>query len=275
MRQTGVMRMGLASIAALFASIAALLVTAALGASAIAQEPPTFAWEVVSRRPHDAGAYTQGLLFGPAGELYESTGLYGESTLRQVDPQRGDIVRLVDLPAEFFGEGLALVGDRLIQLTWREGIAAVWDRTSFAPTGAFEYEGEGWGLCLGGDRLVMSDGSDELTFRDPSTFAVIERVEVTIDGEPQRSLNELECVGEHIWANVYRSDRIVRIDGDTGEVDGILDLAGIIAPHPADASSGDVLNGIAWDPTSETFLVTGKRWPELIEIRVLSDDERG
>jgi glutamine cyclotransferase len=268
MRQTEMMHRSLVGLVVVFATVA-------VGTTAIAGETPTLEWQVVSRRAHDAGAYTQGLLIGPAGELYESTGLYGESTLRQVDRQDGDVLRLMDLSADSFGEGLALVGDRLIQLTWREGIANVWDRSSFELLDTFDYEGEGWGLCLDGERLAMSDGSHELTFRDPSTFEIIEIVEVTVAGEPQPLLNELECVGEHIWANVYRSDRIVRIDATNGQVDGVLDLSGIIAPHPADSTSGDVLNGIAWDPASETFLITGKRWPELIEIRVLPDRASG
>lgn len=259
-------------------ALAGLVVTLgmlAVASSVSATEPDALDWEVVSRRPHDTAASTQGLLLGPGGELYESTGRYGRSTLREVDPESGSVARSTDLPDAFYGEGLALDDNRLIQLTWREGVAFVYDRTNLEPLAAFAYEGDGWGLCFDGKRLAMSDGSDRITFRDPDSFKVQGHISVTSNGEPQASLNELECVAGRIWANVYQSDRIVRIDSISGEVDGVLDLAGIIEPHPAASSSADVLNGIAWDDTTETFLVTGKRWPELIEIRVLVEDQSG
>lgn len=226
------------------------------------------AYEVLSRRPHDAAAFTQGLQSDGQGGLFESTGLYGRSSLRAVDPLSGEILRIVALPDGRFGEGLALVDDRLIQLTWRSGEAFVWDAATFALLETFEYEGQGWGLCHDGDRLIMSDGSSLLTFRDTSSFEIVGSVEVTLDGEPVDALNELECVRGSVWANVWHDDRILRIDPADGMVDGVLDLAGIIAPHPTARDPESVLNGITYDATTDSYLLTGKRWPQLIEIRI-------
>ena len=251
-------------------ALALALVVAAplLGSSADRVAALPLDHEVVSRRPHDAEAFTQGLVLDPSGRLFESTGLLGRSSLREVDPADGRVLRRRALQDERFGEGLALVGDRLIQLTWQNGIATAWDVETFEPLASYEYEGEGWGLCHDGTRLVMSDGSDHLTFRDPETFAVLGDVTVTLDGEPLAALNELECVDGAVWANVYQTDRIVRIDPGSGAVTGTLDLDGIMEPRPDDAQHRAVLNGIAYDRVADTFLVTGKLWPELIEIRV-------
>jgi glutamine cyclotransferase len=247
--------------------------------------PPSLDWEVVSRRPHDATAWTQGLQLDDDGRLYESTGLRGRSTIREVDPQTGAVLRSVPLSSEQFGEGLALVGDRLIQLTWQEGVANTWDATTFEGLGALDYEGEGWGLCFDGQRLVMSDGSDRLTFRDPTTFEATGSVRIEPAGLAPMRLNELECVEGDVWANAWLTDTIVRIDPDAGRVTGTLDLAGLLDQVPLTDPPGvtdsplstrlppatdapDVLNGIAWDAASGTFLVTGKLWPALFEIRV-------
>jgi glutaminyl-peptide cyclotransferase len=226
-------------------------------------------WQVVSRRAHDPQAFTQGLQLDRRGRLFESTGQYGESSLREVEPASGDVLRRLELPADWFGEGLAVVGDDLVQLTWRAGIATRRDADTFEHLDTYLYDGEGWGLCFDGERLVMSDGSDQLTFRDPATFDAIGSIEVTLDGEPLRRLNELECVDGAVWANVWLSDSLVRIDPGSGRVTGTLDLSGIIEPHPRTIDADAVLNGIAWDAAAGTFLVTGKRWPELIEIRLL------
>ena len=233
--------------------------------SALAPPAPVLSWDLVSRRPHDSEAWTQGLQLDGLGRLYESTGLYGRSTLREVDPARGEVLRSVALPDEQFGEGLALVDDRLIQLTWQEGVASVWDVETFDLVDTHRYEGEGWGLCFDGERLVMSDGSSVLTFRDPLTFEIVGRIEVTLDGEPAGRFNELECVGGSVWANLYQTARIARIDPIAGIVDGLLDLEPLWIEQPEDAS---ILNGIAYDAGADTFLVTGKFWPELIEIRL-------
>lgn len=233
---------------------------------------PELAYEVLSRQPHDATAFTQGLQSDGQGALFESTGLYGRSSLRAIDPLSGEILRIVALPDDRFGEGLALVDDRLIQLTWRSGEAFVWDAQTFALLETFSYEGQGWGLCYDGERLIMSDGSSSLTFRDASSFEIVGSVEVTLDGASVDALNELECVRGSVWANVWHDDRILRIDPVDGRVDGVLDLADIIEPHPTTRDSESVLNGIAYDVTTDSYLVTGKRWPQLIEIRINEGD---
>lgn len=226
------------------------------------------AYEVVRRMPHDTAAWTEGLLFDDAGRLWESTGLTGRSQVREVDPLTGEVLRAADTPDAAYGEGLAQVGDELIQLTWREGRAFRFDRDTLAPTGTFDYSGEGWGLCFDGERLVMSDGSDRLTFRDPATFDVLGQVSVTAGGQPLGRLNELECADGAVWANVWETEWIVRIDPATGAVTGALDADGLLEPDPAVADRGAVLNGIAKVPGADTFLLTGKLWPEAIEVRI-------
>lgn len=239
--------------------------------SACASEPVDIEPEVVARFPHDRGAFTQGLLLAQ-GKLYESTGLYGRSSLREVDPDSGEVIRIRHLPPQLFGEGLALVDDRLIQLTWRSGVALIYDRETFEPLGSFAYEGEGWGLCFDGSELWMSDGSATLTARDPRTFDSLRRVRVTSRGEPVTRLNELECVDGRIYANVWQSDRIVRIDKSTGKVDAEIDARDLLPPEERAALSADaVLNGIAYDPGSGLFLVTGKLWPVLLSVRLDQD----
>lgn len=229
--------------------------------------PEALTVEVLAVHPHDDRAYTQGLLVDE-GRLIESTGQYGESTLREVELGSGAVLRSRALPDDRFGEGLALVDDRLVQLTWREGVAVVYDRDTFDVVGHHAYEGEGWGLCLdeARDRLVMSDGSATLTFRDPRTFAVTGSVEVTEAGEPVDQLNELECVDGDVYANVYRTDEIVRVDGASGEVRATIDASPLRDALGA-APRAEVLNGIAHDPSSGTFHLTGKYWPRLFEVR--------
>ncbi len=253
--------------------LAALRVFVATSSGASVEPAAFLDWEVVSRRTHDTGAFTQGLQLDARGRLYESTGRYGESTLREVDAASGEVLRSLTLPDEWFGEGLALLDGDLVQLTWRAGIAERRDAETFELIDTYAYEGEGWGLCFDGERLVMSDGSDRLSFRDASTFDVSGSLAVTFEGQPLHRLNELECVEGSVWANVWGSDVVVRIDPADGHVEGLLDLRGILEPHPATSDPGAVLNGIAWDAATGTFLVTGKLWPELIEIRV-SDPAR-
>jgi glutaminyl-peptide cyclotransferase len=226
---------------------------------------------VKATHPHDPECYTQGLVWQD-GELYESCGLYGKSSLRRVDPSTGAVRRQVEVPAADFAEGLALVGERLLQLTWREGTLLSYDRKSFARTGETRYEGEGWGLCYDGRRLVMSDGSDRLSLRDPQSFAKTGEIQVTRDGIPVEQLNELECVGGAIWANVWQTDEILRIDPATGHVTGALDAAGLLSP--AERQHTDVLNGIAWDPAKRRFWITGKLWPKMFEAEILPDPAR-
>jgi glutamine cyclotransferase len=220
--------------------------------------------EVLSVRPHDPGGFTQGLVWS-RGKLYESDGIYGSSSLREVDPATGEVRRRLNLPPGFFAEGLALVGERLIQLTWREGSAFVYSVASFERVAELHYQGEGWGLCYDGRRLVMSDGSDRLTFRDPRTLAVLGTVAVRLDGQPVAQLNELECVVGQVYANVWQTDEILRIDPASGRVTAVIAAGGLLSPE--ERARADVLNGIAYDAAKRTFLITGKLWPKLFEVR--------
>lgn len=223
---------------------------------------------VIETYPHDPTAFTQGLLLND-GALFESTGLEGQSTLREVELATGKVLRKHDLPADVFAEGLALVDDRLIQISWQEQRAFVYDADTFAPEDGFTYAGEGWGLCHDGKRLVMSDGSDRLTFRDPATFDPLGDVGVTRDGQPVTMLNELECVGGRVYANVWQTNEIVVIDPADGRVTATVD-AGALWEQLADRDASlpiDVLNGIAFDPADGTFLVTGKLWPKVFRVR--------
>jgi len=245
----------------------ALLLWAVLGGVA-GEEVERLRVNVLSESPHDSAAFTQGLVVedgtGELARLFESTGLYGQSTLREVGLRSGEVLRSVSLPADHFGEGLALVGDRLIQLTWREGVAHVYDRDTFEKTGQFTYSGEGWGLCYDGRRLMMSDGSAKLFFRSPETFELQGSVEVTLDGRPQRYLNELEFVGGRVYANVWYQDIILEIDPAGGKVTAVIDASGLLAPEERPAA--DVLNGIAYSHRTRTFFITGKRWPRMFEV---------
>jgi glutaminyl-peptide cyclotransferase len=220
--------------------------------------------EVHGTVPHDREAFTQGLLWY-AGALYESTGLHGRSSLRQVDRATGEVQRQVRLDPTLFAEGLARVGNRLIQITWTEGVALVYDLQTFDRVDQFRYNGEGWGLCFDGERLIMTDGSSNLTMRDPQTFAVMGTVPVTLEGRPVERLNELECVGDRVYANVWMTDMIMRIDPRSGRVDAVIDAANLLSPEERRMS--DVLNGIAYDPEQDIFLITGKLWPKLFEVR--------
>ena len=213
--------------------------------------------------PHDTSAYTQGLLWWD-GMLYESTGQYGSSDLRRLDPQTGAVEQRVDISSAYFGEGLARVDDRLIMLTWKAQRAFVFGLERFDEMRTFRYEGEGWGLCNDGSRLVMSNGSNRLTFRDLQSFEVLGDVAVTLRGFPLTQLNELECVGDAVYANVYQTDFLVRIDPDSGRVTHYIEAADLLTRE--EARGVDVLNGIAFDPGAETFYITGKLWPKMFEV---------
>ena len=247
-------------------------VTAAVGALscilfACAPEDITVEWELAGSFPHDTTAYTQGLLFHER-HLYESTGQYGESTLRKVNPENGAVVAQVALDSAHFGEGLALVGDTLVQLTWKEGVALLYGVDSLESRGRFNYEGEGWGLCFDGSVLFMSDGSDVLRSRDPVTFEVLDEVSVVQDGFAVRQLNELECVGDWIYANVYLTDRIVQIDKVSGHVVGEINGALLSVPGGRPRDPGGVLNGIAYVEATDVFLMTGKLWRNVLAVRL-------
>jgi glutamine cyclotransferase len=220
--------------------------------------------EVIERRDREADVFTQGFE-ADDGVLFETGGLYGESTVRIVDAQTGIPTAEVGLAPELFAEGLTLVDDELIVLTWQEEVALVLDATTLAEVDRYAYEGEGWGLCDDGERLVMSNGSDRLTFRDRTTFAPLGEVAVSLDGAPVSQLNELECVAGEVYANVWQTDTIVRIDPDTGTVTARIDASGLL--DEAERSQADVLNGIAHDPAAGTFLLTGKLWPAMFEVR--------
>ncbi len=221
--------------------------------------------EVVNRFPHDPSAFTQGLEL--RGErLIEGLGQYGASSRRLVDPATGTVSVEQPLPPQVFGNGLTVVGDRLIQLTWQSGVAFVASADTLEEVGRIDYEGEGWGLCALPGQLVMSDGSSLLVFRDRETFAEIGRVAVTLDGRPVERLNELECVDGSVWANVWLTTSIVQIDPNTGIVLAVVDAASLV-PTDQTLAPDDVLNGIAHNADSDTFYLTGKRWNVLYEVR--------
>jgi len=238
--------------------------------AAIAEAPagPTqMRAEVVEAYPHDPNAFTQGLLLHE-GKLYESTGLYGRSTLREVELTTGKVLRRVDLPSNLFGEGLALASNKLVQLTWHEGVALTYDLASLTKNGQFSYSGEGWGLCFDGTQFVQSDGSQRLIFRDPASFAITRQVAVTQHDKPVMSINELECVGDSVYANIWMTDRIIEIAKLSGVVRATIDASGLLSPAEEEGLAREaILNGIAYDPGNGTFLITGKLWPKLFRVR--------
>jgi glutaminyl-peptide cyclotransferase len=228
--------------------------------------------EVLQTVPHRIDAWTEGLVW-EQGALYESVGLEGRSSLSEVDPATGDMTRSVPVDAALYAEGLAQVDDELIQLTWQDGVALRYDAASFDETGRFSYDGEGWGLCFDGERLVMSDGSPTLTFRDPTTFEPTGSVDVDLEGDAVDELNELECVGDRVYANVWHTDMIVEIDPGSGEATAVIDASDLRRQlDPMPTSGEDVLNGIAYDPEAETFWLTGKFWPQMFEVRFVPTD---
>jgi glutamine cyclotransferase len=246
-----------------------LLVFCVVGAEVAWSQTPVCSYQVINTYPHDDEAFTQGLLYAD-GELFESTGLYGESSLRRVALETGQVLQHMDLDAGFFAEGLAMWEDRLLQLTWQENICFIWDAGTFASGGSFTYTGEGWGLTHDGHELIMSDGSSVLSFRDSGTFVEVRTIEVTDGALPIDLLNELEWIRGEVFANRFLTDRIARIDPDTGEVIAWIDLTGLLDPAP---SGTEVLNGIAWDEAGERLFVTGKFWPSLFEIELVGCPE--
>lgn len=243
-----------------------LCATASVIAVAPASEHDTFA--IVHAYPHDAEAFTQGLVYVD-GHLYESTGLTGRSSLRMVDLTTGDVLQRHDLPAEYFGEGLTDWGSTLIQLTWISHLGFVYDRFSFSVLRTFSYEGEGWGLTHDATLLIMSDGTSYLRFLDPNTFRVTHKLHVVDDkGHGVENLNELEYVRGEIYANVWQTDEILRISPRTGKILGRIDLSGLIDKRELQGN-GAVLNGIAFDSAHDRLFVTGKLWPKLFELKVV------
>jgi glutaminyl-peptide cyclotransferase len=243
--------------------LGALAVACQLAAVTAGAQPPTVTPIVQNVYNHDPQAFTQGLVFWQ-GDLLESTGLYGRSSLRLVDIATGAIERQIDLPSSEFGEGLALVDDRLVQLTWKEGVANVYARDSFQLLGTFPYAGEGWGLCFDGSKLVMSDGSSSLFFRNAGTFELESSVSVERNDQLIRQLNELECVNGFVYANVWQTEEILKIDPQSGQVVATIRVRDLLTS--AEKAGTDVLNGIAFNPDTRRFFVTGKLWPKLFEV---------
>jgi glutamine cyclotransferase len=251
------------------AAVPVTLLFALLIGAALVQTPasvPVQGVEIKASYPHDPQAFTQGLFFAD-GHLYESTGLPGRSDVRKVRLSDGKVLQSVSIPADQFGEGSTVWGKEIISLTWQHGIAHRWDRASLRRTGAFRYQGEGWGLTQDGRSLILSDGTAALRFLDPATFREQRRITVTAAGAPISQLNELEWVNGEIWANIWQTSRIARIDPASGRVKGWIDLSALTRLNTS-ADPDQVANGIAYEPKSKRLFVTGKRWPKLYEIKL-------
>ncbi len=247
-------------------SISSLVLAFATLASCQKSAPDTLAYQIVSTRPHDESAYTQGLQLLD-GRLFESAGQYGESTLREIDPTTGKILRKRPLAKTVFGEGLTIIGKEMWVLTWKEGTVFVFDPDTFKPIRSHTYQGEGWGLTSDGRLLIMSDGSSDLKYIDPKDFSVVRTLPVKDGKTSVKNLNELEMIDGQIFANIYQTDRIARISPETGQVTGWLDLKGL-KHQLTKPNRADVLNGIAYDKATGNLLVTGKYWPQMFEIKI-------
>jgi len=233
--------------------------------------PYHYTYRVINSFPHDPEALTQGLVFDN-GTLFEGTGLYGKSTLRQVELETGAVLRSLSLASQYFGEGITIYKDQVVQLSWRSNTGFLYDKDSFELLQTFSYPTEGWGITHDGVRLIVSDGTSTLYFWDPVTFEEIGRIEVHDQDGPVTQLNELEYVRGEVFANVYYTDRIARINPHTGKVTGWINLKGLLDSEEGLESAG-VLNGIAYDAENDRLFVTGKRWPKLFEIRLIAWEE--
>jgi glutamine cyclotransferase len=227
---------------------------------------PVYGYKIVKTYPHDPYAFTQGLVY-ENGVLYEGTGLYGQSTLRMVELETGQVLKLRRLDPRYFGEGITIWKNRIVQLTWQEKTGFVYDKASFDLLKEFSYTTEGWGITHDGQKLIMSDGSAHLYFLDPETFQEIGRLTVTENDKPVVRLNELEFIKGVIYANIWQTDRIAMISLETGRVETWIDLAGLLKPEDRKGSE-DVLNGIAYDAQGDRLFVTGKLWPKLFHIEL-------
>ncbi len=232
-----------------------------------ATTPMRYTYAIVNKYPHKTDAFTEGLVF-ENGVLYESTGLYGASTLRRTDLETGNILQVYTLSDQFFGEGITIFDDKIVQLTWQSKIGFVYDKNSFEVLRQFNYQGEGWGITYDGTRLIMSNGTAMLNFLDTETFHKVGEVEVHYNnGTRVSELNELEYIQGKVYANLWTQNRIAIIDPQNGLVTGVIDLSGIPGSDSPDPEN--VLNGIAYDSTGSRLFVTGKRWPQLFEIKLI------
>lgn len=235
-------------------------------AAAAVTAPVQYTYDIINTYPHNTGSYTQGLYWHD-GYLWEGTGQVGHSSLNKVDLETGRIIKSAPTDKDVFGEGIALLDGRIFQLTWTDGIAFVYDPETLTQTGHFRYTGEGWGLTTDGKVLFMSDGTSQISMVDPTDFKKIKKINVKLDGRSVRGLNELEWIDGKIWANVFTTDSIVIIDPQTGNVEGVVDLTGLL-PDSDRKPTTDVLNGIAFDPATGRIFVTGKYWNKLFEIQI-------
>ncbi|MES2706228.1 MAG: glutaminyl-peptide cyclotransferase [Verrucomicrobiota bacterium] len=239
---------------------------AATQAQAVPGKFPVYTFEVVKRWPHDPDAFTQGLIFHNGGFL-ESTGLNGKSSLRRTDLATGNVLQQVTVPSQYFAEGIAVVGSRIFQLTWKDRKGFVYDLDTFRFEREFPYQGEGWGLATDGHQLILSDGTSSIRFLDPATSAVKQVIQVTHQGHPVGNLNELEYIRDEIWANIWGTDFIARINPATGGVNSLVDCTGLL-PAADRRSAEQVLNGIAWDAATDRLFITGKWWPAIFEVKL-------
>ncbi|HEY0815578.1 MAG TPA: glutaminyl-peptide cyclotransferase [Pseudonocardia sp.] len=244
---------------------AAALVLVAVACSTPAPTVPNVRPQVLAQLPHDTTSFTEGLQRDGTA-LWESTGLAGQSTLRELDPTTGVLRRSAPLPGQLWGEGIAVTGDRIWQLTYQDGVALQWDKATLTVKKQVALTGEGWGMCYDGTRLIQSDGTATLRLRDPVTFEQTGSVTVTQGGNPLPQLNELECVHGQVWANVWPTTQIVRLDPTSGQVTATVDASGLLTP--AQQAGTDVLNGIAW-LGGDDYLITGKFWPVILRVRLV------
>ena len=226
-----------------------------------------YTYKVINTYPHENNAFTQGLVF-ENGFIYEGTGLYGSSTLRKVELETGNILQIHELPSQFFGEGITIFENKIVQLTWRSNVGFVYDKDSFELKQEFNYQTEGWGITYDGKRLIMSDGTSILHFLDPITFEKTGSLEVCKNNIPLTGLNELEYIKGEIYANVWKTNSIARIESQTGKVIGWIEMTGLLSPEDY-SKPVDVLNGIAYDKKNGHLFVTGKLWPKLFEIELI------
>jgi glutamine cyclotransferase len=225
-----------------------------------------YSYEVVNTYPHDTGAFTQGLEYYN-GELYESTGLNGKSSLRRVELTTGKVLQKIDIDKQYFGEGMTIFGGKIYMITYQTHVGFIYDLKTFKQIGSWQYEGEGWGLTNDGTNIIMSNGTNKINYLDPQTLTIVKTLEVTDENYLVERLNELEYIGGEIYANIWTTDRVARIDPATGKVNSWVDLSGLLSPQER-TERVDVLNGIAYDKKGDRIFVTGKLWPKLFEIKI-------